>query len=526
MKIINLVKNNAIVFAAILILVLVVSNTGFILYNSYILDKNTNLKAQTEQVRRINADIWNEIVRNLDVGFRGYAVTQDTGLLSPYNSSILKKDAIFKSLADLLQEQHYAGLAGLDSVKSEVSNYQQGCAAMIALVNSNQMDAVRQEMKLDKGKTLWFVYDHLTKRLYKHEDELNQQAEAEYRAATRRTAYLQLLLAIIGAPTLLFMIVRIRRDKNEKRVLFVGLEKNNRAYLFDPGTPMEVRNEQELINNSIVNFKKAASFINHISKGNYQVDWEGLDESNKQHNQSNLAGELIQMREKMKQLKAEDEKRLWATEGITQISEIIRSHQHNLQGLSEQILRFAVKYLAAQQGSLFLLREEEEEKYLELVGCYAFDRKKYVTKRIEIGQGLVGQTYLEQSPTVLTEIPQGYMAITSGLGDVTPTCLLVIPMKYNERVEAIIEIASFTKFEAHQVEWLEKVGEITASTLVAVKTAEKTKQLLEEFREQTEQMKAQEEELRQNMEEMQATQEEMRRKERELERRQQLFDQQ
>ncbi len=525
MKTINLVKNNAIVFAAILILILVVSNTGFILYNNQILDKNTNLKAQTEQIRRINSDIWNEIVRNIDVGFRGYAITQDTGLLSPYIESIRKKDPIFKSLAELLQEQHYVGLAGLDSVKFEVNSYQQGCAAMIVLVDSHQMDAVRQEMKQDKGKILWATYDHFTKRLYKHEDALNQQAEAAYKAATKRTAYLQLLLIIIGAPTLLFMIVRIRRDKKEKLALFVGLEKNNRAYLFDPGTPMEEINEQELINNSIANFKKAAGFINHISRGNYQVDWEGLDESNKQHNKSNLVGELVQMREQMKQLKAEDEKRLWATEGIAQFSEIIRSHQHNLQGLSEQILGFAVKYLAAQQGSLFLLREEDE-KYLELVGCYAFDRKKYVTKRIEIGQGLVGQTYLEQSPTVLTEIPQGYIAITSGLGDATPTCLLVVPMKYNEKVEAIIEIASFTQFEAHQVGWLEKVGEITASTLVSVKTAEKTQHLLEQFREQTEQMKTQEEELRQNMEEMQATQEEMRRKEQELERRQQLFDQQ
>src|SRR4051794_28816548 len=114
MKIISLVKNNAIVLAAILILVLVVSNTGFILYNNYILDKNTELKAQTEQIRRINADVWNEIVRNLDVGFRGYVITQDTALLGPYTKSIHNKDQTFKSLADLLQEQHYVGLAGLD----------------------------------------------------------------------------------------------------------------------------------------------------------------------------------------------------------------------------------------------------------------------------------------------------------------------------------------------------------------------------------------------------------------------------
>ncbi len=99
-------------------------------------------------------------------------------------------------------------------------------------------------------------------------------------------------------------------------------------------------------------------------------------------------------------------------------------------------------------------------------------------------------------------------------------------MVYNEQVEAVIEIAGFKTFESHQVDWLIKIGEITASAMVSVKTTEKTQSLLEQFREQTEQMKAQEEELRQNMEEMEATQEEMRRKELELERRQMQLNEQ
>jgi prefoldin subunit 5 len=330
---------------------------------------------------------------------------------------------------------------------------------------------------------------------------------------------MQILLLMIGVPSLLFMIIRIRRDKKEKTTLFVELEKNNREYLFDPGTPINVSNERDVIHHSITNFKKAAGFINQMAQGNYQVNWEELNESNQQLNQTNLAGELSQMRERLKEVKDQDDKRRWATEGIAQFSEIIRSNE-NLTGLSEKIVGFVVKYLGAQQGSLFMVRDENE-KYLELTACYAFDRKKFLSKRVEVGQGLVGQTYLEKQTNVLTEIPQGYIAITSGLGDSTPSCLLVTPMLHNENVEAVIEIASFTRFEAHQVEWLEKVGEITASTLLSAKTTEHTQHLLEQFREQTEQLRAQEEELRQNMEELEATQEEMRRKEVELNRRQQ-----
>jgi putative methionine-R-sulfoxide reductase with GAF domain len=331
---------------------------------------------------------------------------------------------------------------------------------------------------------------------------------------------IQILLGIIGIPTLLFVMYRFLKEEKERLTLFEELEKNNRKYLFDPGTPLEVKNEKLIISNSIVNFQKAAGFISQISSGNFQVDWEELSDKNMNLNQSNLAGELIQMREKMKQLKSEDSKRMWSTEGQAKFSEIIRSYQHDLKTLADESVSFIVKYLNAQQGALFIVRENDDDKYLELSGCFAFNKKKHVEKRIEIGQGLVGQAYLEQQPVKLTEIPQGYTLITSGLGESTPTCLLIVPMRYNEKVEAVIEIAGFEVYDNHQLEWMEKIGEIMASTLVSLKTTETTQHLLQQFKEQAEQLKSQEEELRQNMEEMEATQEEMRRKEQELERRQ------
>jgi putative methionine-R-sulfoxide reductase with GAF domain len=91
--------------------------------------------------------------------------------------------------------------------------------------------------------------------------------------------------------------------------------------------------------------------------------------------------------------------------------------------------------------------------------------------------------------------------------------VIIVPMKYNERVEAVLELASFTKFETHEVEFLEKAGEVIASSIYATKTNERTSKLLQETQEQAEALRSQEEELRQNMEELQATQEDMRRRE-------------
>jgi CHASE3 domain sensor protein/putative methionine-R-sulfoxide reductase with GAF domain len=519
-NILQLIRKKSIIFSAGLMSVLVIANAGFLIYNNRVLERTTATQVETQQIKTSLSLMWNDVIRNIDLGIRGFAVTQDTSLLLPYNQGISLYAKYQKDLEAKLVSQGYPDMQSLVKVKKGYSDYMAFAAQMVELVKEDNMEQFKEELKLDRGLTLWRIYEKYANEVNAYEDKLYNEATARYEIANKQMSYIQILLAIIGIPTLLFMIIRVVHDERARRELFEELEKNNREYLFNPGTPLDVTNEREMINNSIVNFKKAASFISQISKGNLKVDWEELNEQNKALNEKNLAGELVQMREKMKELKAEDSKRMWATEGLANFSEIIRSHQHDLQALCDESLAYIVKYLSAQQGMLFILRDQESEHYLELMGCYAFNKKKFVEKRIEIGQGLVGQTFLEQQSVMLTEIPQQYITITSGLGDATPRSLLVVPMKYNEKVEAVIEIASFHTYEAYQLEWIEKIGEIMASTLVSLKITERTKYLLEQFKEQTEQLRSQEEELRQNMEEMEATQEEMRRKEQELERRQ------
>src|SRR5699024_10732277 len=97
-----------------------------------------------------------------------------------------------------------------------------------------------------------------------------------------------------------------------------------------------------------------------------------------------------------------------------------------------------------------------------------------------------------------------------------PTSIIIVPLIYNNKVEGIMELASFNKLQSYEQDFLMKVGESIASTLLAVKMNEQTKALLENTHLQTEKLQAQEEEMRQNMEELEATQEEMRRTETEL----------
>lgn len=324
------------------------------------------------------------------------------------------------------------------------------------------------------------------------------------------TLFQIVLLACV--PVLIMLPRRLKKSRTKLVSLNREIDESNKRYVFDPMDEVNLEDEQAIRARLLANLRQAAEFIQQVSKGNYDVKWEGMSESNREANRDNIAGELIQMREQMKTVKKEDEVRMWMTEGLSQFGGIIQKNQDNLQTLGDVFISGLVKYLDAKIGGLFILEEsDDDDSFLELKACYAYERKKFISKRVGIGQGLVGQTFLERQTVHLREVPADYLTITSSLGEATPRSLVVIPLIVNDKAQGILELASLNEFLPHQIEFLEKVGESLAASLVSVRSSEKTRTLLQTSQQQSEEVRAQEEEMRQNMEELEATQEQMNR---------------
>lgn len=248
------------------------------------------------------------------------------------------------------------------------------------------------------------------------------------------------------------------------------------------------------------------SFVEAVSAGNYDLHLNTADENDK------LTTMLIGMRDKLKENADEDRKRNWATKGEAQIGEILRASTTNAVELFDNIIKFVVKYTRSNQGGLFIYNDDDGQKIIELVASYAFERKKFLTRQLQPGDGLVGQCFLEAETIYLKEVPSHYVSITSGLGGSQPNALLLVPLKVNDKIFGVIELASFHTFEEYEIRLVEKLAESIASTISSVRVNETTRILLEKTQQQAEEMRSQEEEIRQNMEELEATQEEMRRK--------------
>jgi PAS domain S-box-containing protein len=257
-----------------------------------------------------------------------------------------------------------------------------------------------------------------------------------------------------------------------------------------------------------------------LCTGLFMLQWENLIfQVQSQQMASSMQGQEEAFKEtqnklntyitEIEQSQKANQQRQWASDGIALFAEILR--RQDTAHLYDTLICQLVKYLKANQGGLFLMKEEGGENFLELTACYAYDRKKHFKKQIQLGEGLLGQCMREKDTIHLTEIPNDYINITSGLGKANPTTILILPLKSNESMEGVIELASFRTFEPFEIEFLEKLCESIASSVGSVKIHQRTKELLDQFQMQTEEMHAQKEEMRQNIEELEATQEEMRR---------------
>ncbi len=262
------------------------------------------------------------------------------------------------------------------------------------------------------------------------------------------------------------------------------------------------------------------NFSLQIGKGDFNTHFEPLSEEDVLgHSLLDMRNELKKAAEEETRRKEEDEQRNWAAQGVAKFSDILRKNTDELDELSYNIISNLVKYTNSNQGGIYIVNDNEKNNlFIEMKASYAYDRRKFITKRIEIGEGLVGRCYQEKEKIYLTDIPHDYMKITSGLGEESPRALLIVPLVYNDVIYGLVEIASFIEYPPHVIEFIERIGESIAATISSSKAQIQTSLLLEQSQQQAEEMSSQEEEMRQNMEELRATQEQSARREEELQR--------
>lgn len=254
----------------------------------------------------------------------------------------------------------------------------------------------------------------------------------------------------------------------------------------------------------------ASSLINFLDSELRQFT-EALTSDKNASGTGSLYMQLSDLKGTIEKTRKRDQDTIWISSGIANASDILRANASDPTAACEKLLSYLIKYLNTQVGAIYLHESSDSASALTLKACYAYGKRRVIDQQFDTEENLIGQCFLEKQMIKLTQVPADYLKVTSGLGEARPQSLILVPLTQNEITIGVLELASFSTFGAEQIEFLEKLSGVIASSMLQAQTAEQTQKLLALSHEQAEQMRASEEELRQNMEELQSTQEAMQR---------------
>ena len=247
-----------------------------------------------------------------------------------------------------------------------------------------------------------------------------------------------------------------------------------------------------------------ARAIEQISSGSYHFTSEnGAD--------NRVFQSLRELKTQLDAIGEEESRRNWHVKGLAEFAELLQK-QNDTAALSEALITRLCKYLHAEQGALFLVEETEAQADypdLALAGHYAAAKLDRLKTELERGAGVVGEAVREQKPVYLTDLPQGYVSVASGLGEASPQYLLLCPMLLENKALGVIELASFSPFEIYEIAFAEELGARAAVTYFNLRTSARTTEMLKESQEMARSLRAREQELLKTTEAIQKAQSEL-----------------
>ncbi len=255
--------------------------------------------------------------------------------------------------------------------------------------------------------------------------------------------------------------------------------------------------------------KRNSEFARQIGEGNLDIEINVPPDDE-------LGQALLLMRNNLRETYKRETELGWITKGKEIIGDILRYH-NDIEKLAYETVVSIVNYIGAIQGAFFIF--DEKNNVLVNHATYAYNRRRYIKQEFKIGQGLVGQAAYEKAIIYRKEIPEEYFTISSGLlGEQKPKTILISPLLGDEKLQGVIELASFEEdIPERTIKLIEEVSGIIGQTVFNLKINKRTEELLQESRLMTERLKKNEEQLKRQAEEMRRAQEELQEVNRRLE---------
>ncbi|MFL5884056.1 MAG: ATP-binding protein, partial [Thermoleophilaceae bacterium] len=222
---------------------------------------------------------------------------------------------------------------------------------------------------------------------------------------------------------------------------------------------------------------------------------------------ADLKDNINQMIANLRETTQRNEEQDWLKTNLARISSLMQG-QRDLETVSRLIMSELTPTVSAQHGAFFLAQSEDGDSptakatELRLMASYGYKNRKNVSNRFKMGEAVVGQAALEKKPILITNPPDDYIKVTSGLGEAVPKNIIVMPVLFEEQVLGVIELAAFREFSDIHQQFLDQLMETIGVVLSTIIANMRTEELLQQSQALTQELQSQSEELQSQQDEL------------------------
>ncbi len=385
-------------------------------------------------------------IRNVESGVRGYIITGQDDYLQLYATGIKKSERLLQQLRNKTSDnpdQQYR-LDRLELlVKQRLGRFETG----ISLRRNQGFEAVQQFILTNQGKQIAAEIAEITRQFEAEENQLLLQLSARTRTAVRLT-----LDTIVYGVLLSFIILAA-----------IGFVLSR--HISKP-------------------LSQFSQIVSKLGEGDLSVS---LRTSDRQDEIGLLTRTFNQMIANLRDTIEKNDRQNWLQSNLAEFTQMLQENR-NLETVTRLIISYLTPLVGASQGAFFVMNFQGDEPVLKLLNAYAYKERKNLANQFKLGEGLVGQCAVEKQRILLTQVPNNYIWINSGLGEAPPLNIVLLPIIFEEQVTGVIELASFQVFQEVHLAFLEQLAKIIGITLNTIFADVRTQELLEESQQLAEEL--------------------------------------
>lgn len=429
-------------------------------------------------------------LKDAETGQRGYLLTNDEQFLEPYNGALERSERIVDEIKTLTADN----LSQQDLIEQLREIIRKRISVLQMLIDEKKKGVQPTYEQLLAGKAYMDQAQRLVNTMENKENALLVSRTNTLNKVAGSTPIFIIIASLLAIIVTVISYLRLNSDFKKRALLLQQLEEKDK----------QISERLNLIQ----------GIAQKISSGDYKI--RVTDES--RDVLGNLSGSLNRMAESLDVSFENLSNNEWLQKGIAGLNEKMLGEK-NLETLSYNIIEFITAYANAQLGAVYLSKNNNE---LILFAGISLDKKK-IKKQLRFGEDLAGQCAVSGRQILVNDIEETSIIINYSSGGIKPKSILAVPVFYETKLKAVIEVAFIKEAKPAAINFLKTAAHNIGMAIHAARDHQRLQELLQETQAQSEELQSQHSELENinaelevQTERLQASEEELRVQQEEL----------